>query len=294
MPPSATRPTTTSSSSRVRTSSANVWPAFHSRRSRRIARDTEVSEAGSSPWAGAALHGRRCVSFSRSACLTLPTSDDRGGRRTSRSVSRRVESDGATRVCVVSVMNGLARSQEVHRVDVDRRPHLARQRGASLVHAYQHAPEREALARAKHDAKPEAAADSGDGGRRWPLHDDRPRPDRLAAPRELRKLQASCARAVFVGGIDTDERRPRQWRVVELAAIAELAIQETVDVVTRSERDRGMIRRPSLDQDPSRRFPTARAPGDLNQQLKRPLARTIVWDAEGGIGVDHADERYVW
>src|SRR5580704_1882213 len=235
------RPTTTSSSSRVSTSRAKVWPAFHSLRSRRIVLETDVSDAGSSPCAGAALHGRKCVWFSRSDRRTLPTSDERGGRRTSRSVSRRVESEGGTSAWAASVMKRAPCSQQLHRVDVDRRPHVAPQRLARIVYTNEHAPERESFSRSQHDAKPIAASDSSDGSRRRPLHDDHPRPNRLAGASHLRELLACCPRVAFVGCVDADERRSRERRVVELSSIAELAIQKAVDVVARCERDSRVI-----------------------------------------------------
>ena len=94
IPFSAIFPMNRAGVSRLETMKANAAPPFQSRRCFRIDFDTDVIEVGSCPGDGAGFHGFRCSWFFRSTRRISATSFVRGGRSTSRSVTRRVVSDG--------------------------------------------------------------------------------------------------------------------------------------------------------------------------------------------------------
>ena len=79
-------------------------------------------------------------------------------------------------------------------------------------------------------------------------------------------------------------------RIAEVAPSLELAREEAAHVVSRRERNRARVRLERLDDHAARRVAPA-APGELGEQLERPLLGPEVGQRQPEVGVDDRGER---
>ena len=94
-------------------------------------------------------------------------------------------------------------------------------------------------------------------------------------------------------GADDDPRQASERRIHARPARLQFVPRERFVIVLRRQLDREMFRLEGLDEDLAALGSASRAAGDLHHELKRPLVRAEVRQAERRVRVDDADDRHV-